>query len=64
MKEKKLLHLKKEVPETLKISNESPKLIIARFKPDHHYELHFTKYVEFRDLNGKCLGYSEVEPVA
>jgi hypothetical protein len=58
-----LLHLGEPVPERLKVPTEKPNWIILRTEPDVHYEVHFQRYVEFRSLDGKCQGYSEVETI-
>ena len=58
-KEKDLYH-DGEVPKELIDPNE--KLIGIFYRKDW-YEVHFDKRVEFRTLDGKCLGWSEVESV-
>lgn len=35
--------------------------IIKRYKPEPHYELHYTDPVEFWTLDGRKLGESKVE---
>lgn len=48
----------------IKMANPDSKvlLIIKREKPEPHYEIHFDKHVEFRNLQGEKIGESKVEP--
>jgi len=54
------LYHKGEVPENIKKSNDKVGGIFYR---GNYYEVHFANRVEFRTLNNRIIGWSEIEVV-